>query len=465
MPHGSAAVPELRRSPPAGEQVLESPPSGSTPRSVRVFTAFFLLYPLWWVLGVGQLGFFIVAVPMALHLLRRNRVAAPRGFGLWLLFLIVVLASSATLWSRIPGLASPGGAERLVTYGFWLSWFLTATIFLLYIGNTSLDQLPTARVTELMAWMFLVTVAGGYAGKFLWHIDFPSVLEIVLPRSVSQLGLVEIMIHPGLAQVQEIIGYEAPRPKAPWTYANSWGANYGLLLPFFVMAFGHPSAPRARRLAFVPLLLIALPPVVFSLNRGLWLGLTVMTVYVLVRLALQGHFVVLGVVTVLMLVVGYAVVQTPLGELILTRLANPHSNTGRFNLVTEAIRTTWSHSPVVGFGTPRPMEGNFFSVAAGATAECPKCSPPQLGTQGSMWFVLFTSGFAGAALFLGFLLRRYAAGVRQRGALAIAMTATGVYLATVIWVYDLIGASLVFVMIALGLLWRAEQNGRVRHGR
>lgn len=428
-----------------------------TPKSVYALVTFFLCYPLWWLLGLGQLGFFILTVPFAIHLLKQRRIAAPKGFALWLLFLAISVASVTTIWSSVPGLTPPGGAERLVTYGFWFAWFVTATVFLLYIGNVSEEALPTSRVIDLMAWLFLITVAGGYAGQFLWQIDFPSALEAVLPRSVARIGLVEIMIHPGLAQVQQIIGFETPRPKAPWTYANAWGANYGLLLPFFVLAFTRRSAPRSRKLLAVPLLLIAVPPVLFSLNRGLWLGLVVVSCYVALRLALQRRFLALALLTGLGILAGLLVMQTPLGDLLSARLDNPHSNEGRSNLATQAVSTVVDASPVIGLGTPREMEGNFFSAAAGATAECPKCSPPQLGTQGSMWFILFTTGLAGAVFFLGFLARRFLAGFHQRGALGIALTSVGVYLATVIWVYDVIGSSLVFVMIALALLWRAER--------
>lgn len=437
--------------------------AGPALKSARAFTFFFLLYPLWWFMGLGQLGFLILAVPLGLHLLKRRTVHAPRGFALWLLFLGVVLASAATLWSRIPTLAPPGGLERLVTFAFWLAWFLAASIFLLYVGNVEEARLSSSRIVDLLAWMFLVTVAGGYAGQFLWRVDFPSLLEFVLPNSVVNIGLVEIMIHPGLAQIQDIIGYVTPRPKAPWTYANSWGANFGLLLPFFVLAFTGPAASRTRKLAFVPLMALVLPPAIFSLNRGLWAGLVVLACYLAVRLAQQGRIVPIGAMVVISLVSILAVAHTSLGDLLLDRLANPHSNQGRANLATKAVTVIVENSPVVGLGAPQEMEGNFFSAAAGATDACPKCSPPQLGTQGSAWFIVFTTGFAGAVLFFSFLARRYGAGFRQRDALSVAMTATGAFLATVIWVYDIVGASLVFVMIALGLLWRREANRRESH--
>lgn len=442
------------------------PPSGrsweglrtelSTPKSALAFSAFFVLFPLWWILGLGQLGFMLLAIPLAAHLLKRRRINTPQGFSLWLLFLAVVLASVVTIWSWVPGLAPPGGAERILTYVFWLSWYVTATVFLLYIGNVDERELPTSRVVDCMACMFLLTAIGGYAGQFLWMVDFPSLIEMILPSSIANIGLVGNMIHPGLAQIQDIIGYEAPRPKAPWDYANSWGANYGILLPFFVLAFTGRRASKVRRAAFLPLLLLTLPPVLFSLNRGLWAGLVVMLCYFAIRLALQRHFLVLALLAGVTLAAGYLIVQTPLGDVLAARLDNPHSNQGRANLAGAAVTTTLENSPVIGLGTPRAMEGNFFSVAAGATDNCPKCSPPQLGTQGSAWFVIFTTGLLGATLFFAFLARRYFSGMRLQSGLAIGMTATGVFLGSVIWVYDIIGSSFVFVMIALALLWRAE---------
>ncbi|UNX55583.1 hypothetical protein MF406_04800 [Georgenia sp. TF02-10] len=424
-----------------------------------MLTVFFVGFPLWWLVGLGQLGHLLVAVVLAGYLLKARRVAVPAGFGLWLLFLVVLAVSAVTIWSPIPGLVPAVGGERILTYGFWAAWFLTAMIFLLYLGNVPEAHLPTHRVVDMMAWLFLITVAGGYAGQFLWHVDFPSLLEVVLPASVRDINLLSIMIHPGLAQVQDILGFEAPRPKAPWTYANGWGASYGLLLPFFVLAFTGPRASVARRVAFVPLLLLAIPPVIFTLNRGLWAGLAVMAGYVAIRLALRGRFLVLALLAGLSVAAGVILARTPLAEIILARLDNPHSNQGRTNLAVTAVRTVLEHSPLVGLGTPRALEGNFFSAAGGATESCPQCSPPQLGTQGSFWFLLFTTGLLGAGFFCAFLLRRYASGMRQGTSLGIAMTATGIYLAVVIWVYDIVGSSLVTVMIALALLWRAERAG------
>src|ERR687895_2747397 len=50
--------------------------------------ALIMLYPLWWLLGLGTFIFPLAAVPMGIYLLRRCRpIKVPPGFGIWLLFL------------------------------------------------------------------------------------------------------------------------------------------------------------------------------------------------------------------------------------------------------------------------------------------------------------------------------------------------------------------------------------------
>ena len=73
----------------------------------------------------------------------------------------------------------------------------------------------------------------------------------------------------------ELIGDPKPRPAAPWGYTNTWGNNYCLLVVWFVAAvLGRAQGPRGRVSApsawCWPLI-----PVVYSLNRGLWIGLGV----------------------------------------------------------------------------------------------------------------------------------------------------------------------------------------------
>src|SRR5947199_224934 len=65
-----------------------------------LFYALFAGFPVWWALGLGSFIWPIMAVPMALWLLARRRdLVVPRGFGLWVLFLVLVVASFSQLQS------------------------------------------------------------------------------------------------------------------------------------------------------------------------------------------------------------------------------------------------------------------------------------------------------------------------------------------------------------------------------
>ena len=84
------------------------------------------------------------------------------------------------------------------------------------------------------------------------------------------------LVHPAAAQLMDVLGHPSPRPAAPWGYTNTWGNNFCLLVVWFVVAaFGFREANRRNRLLATALLVASIAPVVYSLNRGLWIGLGV----------------------------------------------------------------------------------------------------------------------------------------------------------------------------------------------
>lgn len=435
------------------------PPLRLTRRSGVVLTVFLAGFPFWWIAGLGSFGFIIVGLLLGYQLLRAKRVAVPRGFGIWLLFLMVVLMGAWTLWAPIPGLLPEAGADRLLSWAFRLAWLVSATCVMLFIGNSEEGVLSSRRVTILFAWLFVLTVAGGYAGTFASNVDFPSVLEVVLPHSVATQPFVATLIHPGLAQVQDILGYDQPRPKAPFEYANSWGANYGILLPYFVLMITY-ARHSWQRVVLALILLLAIPPIVFSLNRGMWAGLSALVILLGIRLAITGRFRHLLILATSLLLALVLIAVSPLNDLIISRIENPHSNTGRSNLASFTVLTTLEHSPIIGFGSTRTRQGNFFSIAAGATADCHQCSPPQLGTQGTLWFLIFCTGFLGTALFISFFIRRYFSLFASADSIQFAALASAVYFACVMPVYDTISSPLFVLMAGTGLAWRLERSRR-----
>ncbi|WP_163511442.1 hypothetical protein [Fodinicola acaciae] len=419
----------------------------------------FLGYPLWWVLGIGEFVFLAAAVPLAVALVRRRDWRTPRGFGWWLLFLAMVLVSAALLPAHAPGAVPEAGSP--LTYGYRLLWYAAVTVALLYIGTSTVSDL---RMSRLLGYMFLVTTIGGLLGVFAPWLDFRSPVEMLLPHSVTGKEFMHVIVHPATAEVQSVLGYVEPRPKAPFTYVNSWGANLSFFLPFFLFSWCRRDCGWRRYVApFV--LAAAAVPVVYSLNRGLWIALGVGAAYGIFQLARAGRTWIVGAAAGAVLVIVLAIVVSPLGEVINERLQHPHSNNRRSALAVATVDSMMRGSPLVGFGNTRDVQGNFFSIAGSGTPDCPACAVPPLGTQGHLWLLLFSQGLVGTAFFLAFLLVRGFYAYRCRDPMAVVALALLLFFGIEMFVYDVLGPPVFTLMLALGLAWRAGRGAETGHGK
>ena len=419
-------------------------------------------YPLWWALGVAPFVALATAVPLALELRHHRPLRAPRGFGLWMLFLVWLALGVAVLQVTAPEAIPSTSNGRYAVFAFRYAWFLAATVYLLYIGNMR-EELDLLRVCRIVGVMFMVVVAGGLLGTVAPRLEFSSLLELV-GGGLAKAPFIQNLIHPSAAQIQDFLGYEQGRPSAPFPFTNQWGLNCAVTLPFFIVGWFH-QASKSRRMVGSVVLLLALVPIVSSLNRGLWLALVVCAAFLAVRAALQGRPGVLAVGTVGVLVAAVLIALSPLGSLVSARLDNGNSNQGRTNLGTQTLLSTWEGSPVVGFGTTRDPAGNWVSIAAGSTAQCPRCTPPPMGTQGQFWFVLFASGFLGVFLYYGFFMTQLLRHIRLKSVYATAgLAAVTMHLVTSPF-YNSVDVSLLVILSAVGLLWRAGLADRPDGGR
>lgn len=416
----------------------------------------FVGYPLWWVLGVTEAMTFTLAAAMGIIVLRRRPIFVPRGFGFWLLFLVWSAVGVMLLQVDAPGAVPGSSGGRYAVWAFRTTWYLAATMVLLYVG-TSRRDLPLAKVARTLSWMFVTVVVGGVAGVLMPQLDFPSVIELVLPRSITNISFVQQMVHPNLAQIQPVLGYPEARPSAPFSYTNTWGLALACFLPFFVVSWFGKDAGW-RRLVGPLVLAAALVPVVQSLNRGLWGALVGMVAFVAIRYALMGRARLFVALMVAIVAVGGVIAVTPLGSTVTARWENQHSNEGRANLSTLAVTSAATGSPVVGFGTTRQVQGNFSSIAGGATEECPRCSPPSLGTQGQAWLLTFTTGVGGFLLYVLFFAVQFLQGLRLRSAyVTVGLTVLVAHLITFV-VYNANGPGLLAIMVAVAFVWREAMD-------
>lgn len=415
-------------------------------------------YPVLWAFGLGTLGVFALAVPMGVYLARKRPVLTPPGFGLWLLFMLTVLLSAALLELNPPGTVAETITHRLTPYAFNLAGYLAATIILLYAGNLPEETFPRQRLVKQLAFFFIIVVAGGLLGTFAPHLQFKSAVEYLLPRSVDANIFVQSLVHPASAQLQGVLGYQAPRPSAPFGYTNTWGYCIALSLAWFVVVWVRKQRPL-RRLFGLAVLALAVIPVVYSLNRGLWVGLGVMVVVVAVRLALRGRLAMVSALIAAVALAGALVAFSPLSTIIQGRLAHPASNDIRTFTTVQTLKVI-EHSPVLGFGGSRAALGSANTIVVGKDPTCPRCGNPTLGSNGQFWSVLMSDGFVGLFLYLCFFIRSLWAYRRDRTAVGDAAILAIVLPLWFMWVYNALTMPLVISFLSMAVLWRGQQQAR-----
>ncbi|HET9518605.1 MAG TPA: O-antigen ligase family protein [Actinoplanes sp.] len=418
------------------------------------------LYPLWWALGLGVLIFAIMAVPMVVLLIRTRAggrpVRLPPGFGWWALFLLAVVVSIAALGADPHGTVPEHATDRLVAVVFRLIMYLSLTVLLVYAGNLTEIELARRRLVRLLSWLFVVTVAGGLLGMVAGTFEFTSPVELLLPADLRSRGFVQSLVHPYAAQIMDLVGGAAPRPAAPWGYTNTWGNNFCLLVVWFMVAVWGAPGRRTRlrtRILAAGCLAIAVLPVVYSLNRGLWIGLGLAVAYVALRYALAGRIWIIGAVALAAVAVAVAMAVTPLGGVVQARMDNGKSNGVRSFLIERAW-DGFQQSPVIGYGSTRNTIGGRHSITVGESSKCQRCGNFTVGGNGQLWQLLYAHGAVGAVAYLGFFgfgLWRFR---RDRSPIGLAASAAIVTSFSAMLWYNSLVTPLAFMFLAYALLWR-----------
>lgn len=415
-------------------------------------------YPVWWVFGVTQFMPLLAATPLAWQLVRRGRVRVPSGFWIWLLFLLWVAVSVVALNVTVEGTLSPQGFGRYLAFTFRLLHYAALTVMMLYVGNMTDEDLPRRRVISWLAGLAVSVIALGSFAILFPHAEAHNLLSHVLP--VSLMGGAGGVIR--LAQVQQVLG-GTPRPAAPFPFTNAWGNSLSLLLVWLVVWAVVVRKSRRARLLLAAGMFVALVPIVYSLNRGMWIGLGLSIAVVAVRHAMRGRVVVLGALLGLVAVMVAALVFSPLSTLISERLQNGHSNDIRSSLAHDSLVAA-AASPIIGFGSTRVTAGADASIAIGQTKDCPNCGNRDIGSTGQLWLVLIAQGVVGAALYLGFFVRVLWRHRHDTSAIGIAGTLVVGLEVFYSLFYSALIIPLAVAMLSVSLLWRNEQTRHLNDG-
>jgi hypothetical protein len=439
-----------------------APPAGSAHASKDLslpawpVSGILLLYPLWWALGLGVLIFPLMAVPMLFLLVRRRAAGRPLrlppGFAWWAVFLIAVVVSIAALGADPAGTVVERAAGRLPAVVYKLTMYVSLTVLLLYAGNLTERELSRRRLVRLLAGMFVLTVLGGLLGMVAGTFEFTSPVEWLLPHGIRSRGFVRSLVHPYAAQIMDIVGGDAPRPAAPWGYTNTWGNNFCLLAGWLLVAAATTTSRPRKTIAWL-CLLASIAPAVLSLNRGLWIGLGVVLLYVSARYVLAGKLWILAALALAGGAIAVTLSATPLGGTVQARLDNGKSN-GVRAFLTERALDGFAESPVIGYGGTRNTLGGRNSITVGESSECERCGNFTIGGNGQFWQLLFSYGVVGTAGYLGFFAYGLWRFRRDRSPIGVAGSAALVSSFSAMLWYNSLVTPLAFMVLAYALLWR-----------
>jgi len=368
----------------------------------------------------GLCCLFLMAVRGGIRLPRLWLAGA--GFAIWML----ASASMIDTAGRMLGFA-----QRWTT-------LLGAGVVAVYVFNAP-ERLPRRRVLTAAAWFLGWLAVGGYLGMISPYGRVSTPMLRLVPSNVASNEYVRELLSPRFAEVQQPWGADHPfvRPAAPFPYTNGWGHAFVLLLPLMVALW--LVADRRLRVVVVLLVAAAVPPALATLNRGIFVGVGVAALATLVRFRRRirlGHVL---VTAVLVAATAGVVLRSGVLDRISQRTSTSSTTADRASIYREAFDRTLD-SPLLGYGAPRPSGTLDVSV----------------GTQGHFWYVLFSHGFVGLALFLATLWGLALVTRRTTDLPAAFLHTTLVVTSVMIMFYGLEGMNLLLVLVTAALLLRGD---------
>ncbi len=381
--------------------------------------------PVGYLLGLSAVVWILPAFAFGIPMLLRPSLRVPG--------MILPLAAIA-VWVPLTALELPGAGSVPVFFYRWMLWVSTV-VAMLWLCNTPTRRVPTQRIVDLLAFLWIVLVAFGYLAILLPSFAAPSLLQRLLPQGMVSNPFIYDLTVIRFAELQVFLTGTVPRPAAPMAYTNGWGSTLGLLLPFFILSW--LNAPSAmRRLAGWLIAAAAVVPIAVSTNRGMWLSIAVALVYFAFRRLIKGDGRPMLAVAVLGALAVVAVLFTPLASSVTARLDNTQSsNTTREGVYTAAWEGS-QESPLLGHAAPSPTDQG-----------------PPIGTHGLIWYVMYAHGFPALAMLVVALSVLFACTAIARTPTALWAHICILICITQVPYYGLL-PQIVVIGFAAGICWR-----------
>jgi polysaccharide biosynthesis protein PslJ len=351
--------------------------------------AVFTLLPVWWLLGLSFFMWPLIALPLVYPMFRRGELRVPRMFGIWLLFILWMIASGVEL-------SSP---SRAIAWSWRLSFYLSATMIFLWIYNTSRERLQTRTVINALAAYWVIVIAGGWIGVVFPTISVASPAEHIFPHSLLNNTYFYAHVHLQFAQLQHFLGFAEGRPQTFFAYTNAWGSTTAMLTPIAIAALAaNPGRTWGRVLKAT--MALAIVPIVFSLDRGLWLSLGVGLLYAAIRFGALRDTRRVAKVFGAFFVVGVLVAVTPLGGLVSGRFQHKTGDTSRLAR-DQVAQAQIASSPMLGYGAPQQAVGVTHTQKS-------------VGTESEIFLLLYSHGVPALFMFSGFMAYTVVRTAKQR---------------------------------------------------
>jgi hypothetical protein len=385
-------------------------------------------FPVFWLLGATVIAGVGLTVVMLSYLAQYRAVRFVPGVYAFTAFVVWV----------VPCVVMIDSASRLMGYAYRFSILaIVGTAFVYTISAGS--RLTRRHIVNGLTVVWFFTIAGGLAALVIPEVRLSTPIGLLLPNSVSSNEYVRDLFFPPMAEIQHPFGSPTDfvRPSAPFPYANSWGVAIVLLTPVAVACFLQARS-RLKQAAIVVGLTAMIAPAMATGNRGMFVGLVLAAVYVVVRLAVRDRAAPVLSIALLGVVGAVVLVGNGLLSQISTRQEFGDSSGTRFSLYRETFHRSLQ-SPLLGYGAPRPSTSEPLVSA---------------GTQGYVWMLMFSFGFVGLALFLTFLWGTTARTWRAPGDVDIVLHSVLVVASVVIAVYGLDIMQMLAIMLVAAVLLR-----------
>jgi O-antigen ligase len=384
-----------------------------------------LWMPVAYFLGLSALVWILPAFAFGIPMLLRRSLRVPG--------MILPLAAIA-VWIPLTALELPDlGSVPIFAYR-WLLW-VSAVVVMLWLCNTPTPKVPTKRIVDMLAFLWIVLVAFGYLAILMPAFEAPSLVQRFMPAGIVSNAFIYDLTVVRFAELQVFLTGTVPRPAAPMAYTNGWGSTMGLLLPFFIISWLNAPSQMRRTRGWI-IAAAAVVPIAVSTNRGMWLSIAVALMYYSFRRLIKGDARPMFGIAVLGALAITAVLFTPLDGFVSARLSGAESSNSTREDVYQAAWSGTQDSPLLGHAAPVPTDEG-----------------PPIGTHGLVWYVMFSHGLPGLAMLIVALGALFAC-------TAIARTPTALWAHIVILIcitqipyYGLL-PQIVVIGFAAGICWR-----------